>query len=745
MHRMRRFVIRSQTLCAMPRFRQTTSRPHASSLLTSTPQWPQSRPRSHKLIPAPRLLVTLTALLTVLFILFVPHPSLRPTVRSSTLHGQFAAGPSAEIARAAPRRLSYNSRNFTLDNVRIRMVSGSLHYFRTVPSQWPRLLRYARAMGLNAIETYVPWNLHEQSPGNFRFAGILDLRQFLEHAYRQNLLVLLRPGPYICSEWDLGGLPPYLLAHDSMRLRSMHPKYIGAVERYFDELAHQIAPYIGKPIVALQLENEFGAYGVDDPNYMHWLLRAWRKRSFPSHSLMFFTSDNGGPGTVSRGSPFSANVLKTINLEVNVIEKVAMLKRIQPYAPPMIAEFWTGWFDHWGERHHVRNATDVASNINLVLNHAHASINLYMFFGGTNFGYMAGANIAENRTYLATTTSYDYDAFVTEYADVRKEKFKTAQKVIRNFWHSLNNQEMVNATLEPLPGSPFMSAYAGTVLFTESISLYDVLDIVTDNHLYSRYPLTMEEVGSGYGFIMYRCVLDGPPPAGSNIRILQISGVRDFAYVLADGIMLRTIDRNRQFESDGQTLKRIHLPAETHQLDIIVENRGRVNYGKYIHDRKGILGNVTLDGHILEQFENFAFSFPQDHPLLPDTHGNKTISKLRDSMSGVNAHPPLATRSSPPTFFRGEMSINPGSQEAFGGEFPGTHCRVFGRGVLWVNGFNVGRFHTGVAGPQRSLFVPGALLREGRNEFMVLHMNMHLTRDPPKLQLFEQPDFGSPS
>lgn len=729
----------------MPRLRQNSSRLRDPLPSTSTAQWSRSRPRSNRLIPSPRLFLPLTALLAVFFILFVPHPTFRPTIRASTFHGAFAGGPSAAIARAAPRRLSFNSRNFTLDNVEVRLVSGSLHYFRTVPSQWPRLLRYARVMGLNAIETYVPWNLHEQSPGSFRFAGILDLRQFLEHAYRENLLVLLRPGPYICSEWDLGGLPSYLLAHRSMRLRSMHPTYIDAVERYFDELAHQIAPYIGKPIVALQLENEFGAYGVDDPNYMHWLLRAWQKRSFAFHSLMFFTSDNGGPGTVTRGSPFSKNVLKTINLEINVIEKVSMLKRIQPHAPPMIAEFWSGWFDHWGEHHHVRNATDVASNIDLVLNRAHASINLYMFFGGTNFGYMAGANIAENATYLATTTSYDYDAFVTEYGDIRKEKFKAARKVFRSFWHSVHNQEMINATLAPLPESPFMSAYAGTVMFTESISLYDVLDKVIDNHVYSSHPLTMEELGSGYGFIMYRCVLDNPPPSDSNIRMLQISGVRDFAYVLADGLMLRTIDRNRQFESDGQTLKRIHIPAETHQLDIIVENRGRVNYGKHIHDKKGILGNVTLDGQVLLGFENFAFSFPQNHPLLPDINGNKTISKLRALMSGVNAHPPLATRSSPPTFFRGEMSINPGSQEAFGGEFPGTHCRVFGRGVLWVNGFNVGRFHTGVSGPQRSLFVPGALLREGRNEFMVLHMNMHLTRDPPKLQLFEQPDFGSPA
>ncbi|CAN8073817.1 unnamed protein product [Agarophyton chilense] len=365
-----------------------------------------------------------------------------------------------------------------------------------------------------------------------------------------------------------------------------------------------------------------------------------------------------------------------------------------------------------------------------------------MFFGGTNFGFMSGANIEPNMTYAPTTTSYDYDAFVTEYADVRSTKFKPAQRVIRQFWSALDNVDMVNASLSELPPSPYMSAYAGTVPFTESASIYDVLDIVTDKKVVSTLPLTMEQLGFGYGFVMYRYKVDHSITPSSNTRVLQMGGVKDFAYVLADGKLVRTVDRNKPFEPDGQTSRRIHIPIDTSQLDIIIENQGRINYGQYIHDRKGILGNITLDGKVIQGFLNLAMSFPQDHPLLPDVYGNQTISNLRRRIAGVNAHPPLATRSSPPTFFRGEMSINPGSMEQFGGEYPGTYCRVFGRGVLWVNGFNLGRFHTGASGPQRSLFVPGAMLREGRNEFLVLHMNMHLTRDPPKLQLFDKPDFG---
>ncbi|KAI0561073.1 beta-galactosidase [Gracilaria domingensis] len=735
----------------MPRQRQVSrTAPHVA--IQATPQQP-AKPSTHR-TPPPQylfkfslasLLYAFLIVLALFLLISIRSPSVLYRPRS-IIHGAYSAATSQSVRSSPALRLSYDERNFTLNGRPIRLVSGSVHYFRTTPSHWLRILQYGKAMGLNAIETYIPWNLHEPSPAHFRFAGILDLRYFLEAAHHVGLLVLLRPGPFICSEWDLGGLPAYLLADPSMRLRSMHPSYLAAVERYFDAVAEQIRPYIGKPIVALQIENEFGAYAADD-SYMNWILNQWKTRGFSSSKLLFFTSDNGGPKTVLRGSPFqpSAKVLKTINLEVRVAEKIQMLRDIQPDAPAMIAEFWTGWFDHWGEYHHERDGEDVASHIDSVLNAAHASINLYMFFGGTNFGFMSGANIEPNMTYAPTTTSYDYDAFVTEHADIRNNKFKPMRRVIREFWNSLGDLEMVNASMAELPASPYMSAYAGTVLFTESIPLYDVLDIVTDDQVASTYPLTMEQLGFGYGYIMYRYRIDHSITPSSNTRVLQMSGVRDFAYVLADGQVVRTVDRNKQFESDGETLKKIHIPIDTSHLDIIVENRGRVNYGQYIHDRKGILGNITLDGQVIEGFDNLAMSFPQDHPLLPDVYGNETISKLRTRMAGVNAHPPLATRSSPPTFFRGEMSINPGSMTEFGGEYPGTYCRVFGRGVLWVNGFNVGRFHTGVSGPQRSLFVPGAMLREGRNEFVVLHMNMHLTRDPPKLQLFDKPDYGPAS
>ena len=594
-------------------------------------------------------------------------------------------------------------------------------------------MEYAIHMGLNTIDTYVPWNLHEPSPGIYRFSGMLDLRYFLEIAHDLNLLVILRPGPYICSEWDLGGLPPYLLADPTMKLRSLHPGFTIAVQKYFDTVAQQILPYMGRPIVAVQIENEFGAYSDDQP-YLNWILAQWKKR-LPE--TLYFTSDNGGERTVAMGNPTDMGVLKTINLDWKVNEKMRMLSRIQPNAPRMVAEFWTGWFDHWGESHHTRLGHDVVKYLDEILLDWAGSFNLYMFYGGTNFGFLAGANMDGNGTYLATTTSYDYDAFITEYGGIRTEKFAPARKSIRSFWKMMGDLKQLERMDISPPEQPYMSAYAGTVELYESIDLFKVLDDVSSTRATSDRILTMEEAGGSYGFVMYRHNVSGTTTETS--RTLQIEHVRDFAYVFADEVMIKSIDRNKEYEEDG-SLKTISIPPSTKRIDVIVENRGRINYGRYLHDRKGILGRITLDGEALSGFEIITLPFAQHHPLLP-LPGADAIDRLRERMQGRNEHPPLGQRRSPPTFFRGELSLNPGSLQGFKGEFPGTHIRMFGRGVLWVNGFNVGRFHTGVPAPQRSLYVPGSLFREGRNEIIVLHMNMHLTREPPKVQFFEESDF----
>lgn len=553
---------------------------------------------------------------------------------------------------------------------------------------------------------------------------MLDLRAFLETAQQVGLLVLLRPGPYICSEWDFGGLPAYLLADPDMHVRSTYPPFTRAAARYFDAVYEQIVPYIGRPIVALQLENEYGAFG-DETAYMEFIEAAWVRRGIGRRQLLFFTSDNGGPAIVSRGSPFdSAHVLKTVNFDWNPDVKLSMLRSLQPNAPAMVAEFWSGWFDHWGEQHHTRDGAEIVTDVSEILFRLDGSINLYMFFGGTNFGFMSGANIGENMTYLADTTSYDYDAFVTEQAELRIEKYQPLRALLKSFWTMMGDKERLEAMEVEVPQQPLLSAYAGTIPLSESVRLFDVLDIVADTRVFSKHLQSMEEVGGDYGFVLYRHNFT----ESSKTRELQISGVRDYAHVLVDGVVVKAIDRNEQFV-DGGVLKTVHIPAFSNQLDILVENRGRVNYGPYLHDRKGILGTVTIDGTPVEGYEIMTMSFRTDHPLLPDVEGMDVLDELRERFIGRNERPPLGVRRSPPTFFRGTLAINPGAKKGHGGVLPGTKIRVFGRGVLWVNGFNCGRFNTASIRPQRSLFVPGEVLEEGVNEFVVLHTQMELVRE----------------
>lgn len=657
--------------------------------------------------------------------------------------GLFSYGPSSRVRSSKRRLLSHTTLNFTLDGRPIRLVSGSVHYFRAPPSRWKPALLAAKAMGLNSIATYVPWNLHEPQPGRFRFAGMLDLRAFLEAAHEVGLLVLLRPGPYICSEWDLGGLPAWLLREEGVRLRSGERRFVEATERFFGAVAKEVLPYVGRPVVGLQVENEYGAFG-NETDYMRGLLGMWERLGFWQGRVLLFTSDNGGQSSIMNGSPFEpGTVLKTINLDWQAREKVAVLRGVQPDAPAMIGEFWTGWFDHWGEKHHVRTGADVVKQVREVLFDVEASVNLYMFFGGTNFGFMSGANMEDNLKYVADVTSYDYDAFLTEHGAIRPAKYLPMRAMLREFWKSVGDVEMFKATKAPLPRDPRMSAYAGIVPLMESLPLHNMLDVVSDTNTFLKQPVSMEKLGGDYGFVMYRHNLSRhATDAVGGYRVVELSGVRDFAYVMADGLVVKTVDRNYERPGIDASMRKARIPQGTTQLDIIVENRGRVNYGQYIHDRKGLIGNVKVDNVVVEGFQCLTMSFPQDDPLLPDIKARYVVSAIGDRLSGRNEHGHLKSSYTPPTFFRGQLTVNGGTINAFRGSLPGTYCRVFGRGVLWINGFNVGRFNTRYGGPQKTLFVPGDLLREGRNDILLLHMDMGLVRDPPQVEFFEKPDLG---
>lgn len=595
-------------------------------------------------------------------------------------------------------------------------------------------------MGLNAIETYVPWNLHEPARGVFRFSGILDLARFLSIAHELDLLVLLRPGPYICSEWDFGGLPPFLLSDSTMLVRTVHRGFMKSVRRYFTALSRVIDPFIGRPVVGIQIENEYGRY-VGDHAYMRLLVEGWNELGITRDRVVHFTSDNGDVDTVLDGSPFrSDTVLKTINFGAHVGAKMKVLKHIQPKAPPMVMEFWIGWYDHWGSNHHTRHADHIAKMLrDIVFNHD-ASVNVYMFMGGTNFGFMSGANLDDKHGFEPVTTSYDYDAFVTEFGHCHSFKFEAARTVLREFWAQLGDEKRLKAMDEPSPRPPFLSTYVGKIPLTASITMLNILNEISASNSHVQFPISIEAVGGDFGYVLYRHLLARPSEKGS---YLELNSVRDVAYVMFDGVVAQRVQRKHPNDTTTEGLEaptRISLSEGTKHIDILVENSGRVNYGMAIHDRKGLLGNVTLDDVPLEGFDMYLLSFPQDHPWIRNIDLRTSIDLAITAMHGRLAHPPMGESTSQPSLFHGLFEISRGLFE--GKQPPSCFCQVYGRGTLWINGFNVGRFNTGTSHPQQSLFIPGSLLRVGSNDIVVFHIDMSLANEPPMVELFDHPDYG---
>ncbi len=543
-----------------------------------------------------------------------------------------------------------------------RIFSGALYYFRVPAGYWEdRILKY-RACGLNTIETYVAWNLHEPKAGRFCFDGNLDIRRFIELAGSHGMDVILRPGPYICSEWDLGGLPAWLLADASMQLRTLHPAYLAAVESYFDNLFGQVGDLQctnGGPIIAMQVENEYGSFG-NNKEYLRWVETALRTREVDS---LLFTSDGAEDAMLQGGT--LPHILKTVNFGSRATEAFAKLREYQKEGPSMCMEYWNSWFNHWGEPHHTRAASESTQALQEILE-ANGSVNIYMMHGGTNFGFLNGANF--DTAYQSTITSYDLDAPLNERGEPT-EKFFLFQQLLADH----------GAKTEPVPKTSLAKAF-GPVELNEHCPIFDLPGHII-SPIQSAETKTMEEVGQNYGYILYRTQISGPRPTSE----LHIQDVRDRAYLFLDGVFQGIIDRNDQ----GKTLP-ITISPQGAQLDILVENLGRINYGAHLHDRKGITKGVRLTQQFLSQWE----IFPMDFTSLPDLPWKGTAS------------------SNTPTFFRGEFFID---------EAADTFLHVEGiHGAAWINGVCLGRYWN--IGPQHSLYVPATFLKSGANSLVVFEL-----------------------
>jgi beta-galactosidase len=579
--------------------------------------------------------------------------------------------------------ITISGNQFHLDGQPFRILSGAMHYFRVHPDYWEDRLLKLRTMGLNTVETYVAWNLHEPRPGEFHFDGGLDLERYLKLAGKMGLKAIVRPGPYICSEWDLGGLPSWLLAGPGMRLRCAYSPYLVAVDRFFGALLPRLAPLQithGGPLIAMQIENEYGSYG-NDKTYLRHL-----EESLGSHGIdvLLFTSDGPSDPMLQLGT--LPHIFKAVNFGSRAVESFSKLREYQPDSPLFCAEFWNGWFDHWGEAHHTRDPQEAASALGEILALG-ASVNLYMFHGGTNFGLMSGANEAPYPDYQATVTSYDDDAPLNEAGDPTPKYF-AFRDVLGRY-----------TTLPDLPlpqASPKLAL--GTVEMDESTGLFENLEMLS-HAVSSATPESMERLGYNVAFILYRTQVEA-----SRLKApLIIRDIHDRAQVFLRGTLIGVLER----ELHQNTLD-VEIPSNGAQLDILVENMGRVNYGPSLADRKGITDSVLLGQQLLYDWKIFPIKL-------------ENLSALPFSR---------AQNAGPPAFFRGLFTVS---------EPRDTFLSLAGwtKGIAWINGFCLGRYWN--RGPQKTLYVPAPHLRSGENELIVFEIHQV---EKAVVELVDKPDLG---
>ena len=597
--------------------------------------------------------------------------------------------------------------NFYLDGKPFRVISGSIHYFRVVPEYWRDRLEKLKAMGCNTVETYIAWNVHEPRKGVFDFDGRYDLVKFVRTAEELGLYVILRPSPYICAEWEFGGLPAWLMAEDGMRLRACHEPFLKHVREYYDRLFPLITPLQiteGGPVILMQVENEYGYYG-DDTHYMEVMRDMMLERGV---TVPLITSD--GPFEEALSCGCLDGIHPTGNFGSRTKERFAVLSSYAKGGPLMCAEFWVGWFDHWGNGGHMHGNPESPQDLDDMLDMGH--VNIYMFEGGTNFGFMNGSNYYDELT--PDVTSYDYDALLTEAGDFT-EKYYKFQKVISKY--------------APVPKVEFTTkiqkkAY-GKLTAVSQTGLLQNLDNLSEP-ITDSFPVCMEKCGQSYGYILYHSTLRHE----QNIERIRLWGANDRANIFVDNRrVVNLYDRELDGEYDVlsgkvQKAQDANAPSAGEEsgtknepvtfapdapIDILMENMGRVNFGPLMErQRKGIAECAQINGHI--HYNWTMYPLPLDNVDRLDFD--------RDCTEGL------------PTFYRFVFAV-----EEAGDTF--LELDGWGKGCVFLNGFNLGRYWE--IGPQRRLYIPAPLLRQGENEIIVFETEGKATG---VIELKDEPDIG---
>ena len=582
-----------------------------------------------------------------------------------TLLAFLLAAFCASHSFAAVHTFAVGDGEFLLDGRPFVIRCGEMHFARVPKAYWQHRLRMVRACGFNAVCAYLFWNYHEMEEGRIDFTGDRDVAEFCRLAQSEGLWVILRPGPYTCAEWDLGGHPWWLLARDGIHLRSTDPKYLEPAKKYLAAVGRELAPLQvskGGPILMVQAENEYGSYG-DDPAYMREIWKSLRDGGF---DVPLFACN--GRGATKRGH--IPELLPIVNFGSEPEAAFAELRELSPKGPLMCGEFYPAWFDSWGKVHHVKSADDCLRDLKYMLEHK-ASFSVYMAHGGTSFGWWAGCNWP----FVPEVSSYDYDAPVSE-AGWTTPKFFAMRDLFSRY---LNEGETIP---DPPARVPLQKGTAPLV--AETADIFALAG--ASKRLESESPVTFEKAGLGYGLAVYETEI----PAGKGGDLA--ADVRDLGVVRVDGAEVGFLDRR-----DPKVTLGIPVSSSPRRLEILVEPMGRYNFSEMMHQGvKGIVGDVTLGGEALKNWKMAVFTYDQavDEPKY---------GAARDLRS-VGATPAGSVH-------RLSVSLEAG-KDTF------LDMSGFRRGLVRLNGRWLGRYWA--IGPTQTMYVPGCWVRDGANELVVI-------------------------
>lgn len=595
---------------------------------------------------------------------------------SLLMAGMTASAVPAQTATDTKGTFEAGKGSFMLNGEPFVVKAAELHYPRIPRQYWDQRIKLCKALGMNTVCLYVFWNAHEPKPDTFDFTGQNDLAEFVRLCQENGMYVILRPGPYVCAEWEMGGLPWWLLKKKDIQLREADPYFMERVDKFQKAVADQVGGLTiadGGPIIMVQVENEYGSYGIDKPYVSQ--IRDMLRKNFGNDVTLF--QCDWSSNFLNNGLD---DLVWTMNFGTgaNIDQQFEKLKEVRPDSPLMCSEFWSGWFDKWGANHETRPAADMIAGIDEMLS-KNISFSLYMTHGGTNWGHWAGAN---SPGFAPDVTSYDYDAPISESGQTTP-KYWELRKTLAKYMDG-KKQAPVPALIKPTTVKPFT--------LTEVAPIFDNLpEAKTDADI-----RTMEEYDQGFGSILYRTTL----PELSKPALLTVNDAHDFAQVFVDGKYIGKLDRR-----NGE--KELMLPScrKGAVLDILVEAMGRINFGRAIKDFKGITDKVTVtedrDGHAFVcDLKNWQVFNIED---TLDTYTSMNFVPVSDVAKDAEGRLPRGV-------YRGTFTVNKPSDTFLNFE-------TWGKGLVYVNGHPMGRIWE--IGPQQTLYMPGCWLKKGENEIVV--------------------------